>query len=543
MNFLLSDEKVISVETLKKRKDLYDEFITLPVDFLSKMRHFQPQIGCFNNCSFCSKFSTCRVECWNEEQLRNIVSAIKFASKSHTNGDILLAWDRKEHREGVIFPYLDNDIGSYPYLYEFIDLCYKELGVKTRISTVGYSRHNKELNKMHKKIAKSNLICALGGVRLSITQFGRVWEEKNGKSSLNDYIEDTANFLKIYKPYYDMFGSGRRRMCVELRFNPFVEIYPVYEFEYNGKKIVSSGNYLFVSVDKNIEFKPAHIADPYIHALKISENPISFKEYNLIKIPNDIQELKSMIDEKKMDFVRTADGYLFENKDGIYYSFNPSLTNSGNYGINIYPLKGERKKSGYIVTERFFLNALYEFKHRHGLNLKDNYYQATWDDVLEVINICHEIADFYKKNNKKDKQKYINNHIIPIIEVYYEILKKSGYNPEVFFDPNFTIDTGMICNMGRAIHMFRGITNYINEPLTPANERNYGRVCSLMKQENYAWKLSCGYKNSIVIEKLDLFNTASQKGQVSYRKILTIEDNENVLIKEEEKHLYVGEVK
>ena len=34
MNFLLSDEKVISVETLKKRKDLYDEFITLPVDFL-----------------------------------------------------------------------------------------------------------------------------------------------------------------------------------------------------------------------------------------------------------------------------------------------------------------------------------------------------------------------------------------------------------------------------------------------------------------------------------------------------------------------------
>ena len=63
MNFLLSDEKVISVETLKKRKDLYDEFITLPVDFLSKMRHFQPQIGCFNNCSFCSKFSTCRVEC------------------------------------------------------------------------------------------------------------------------------------------------------------------------------------------------------------------------------------------------------------------------------------------------------------------------------------------------------------------------------------------------------------------------------------------------------------------------------------------------
>ena len=43
------------------------------------------------------------------------------------------------------------------------------------------------------------------------------------------------------------------------------------------------------------------------------------------------------------------------------------------------------------------------------------------------------------------------NHIIPIIEVYYEILKKSGYNPEVFFDPKFTIDTGMICNMCRDV--------------------------------------------------------------------------------------------
>ena len=381
MNFLLSDEKVISIQTFEKRKRLYDEFMTLPVDFLSKMRHFQPQIGCFNNCSFCSKFSTCKVECWDEEQLRNIVSAIKFASKSYTNGDILLAWDRKEHREGVIFPYLDNDIGSYPYLYEFIDLCYKELGVKTRISTVGYSRHNRKLNEMHKKIAKSNLICALGGVRLSITQFGKVWEEKNGKSSLNDYIEDTANFLKIYKPYYDMFGSGRRKMCVELRFNPFVETYPVYDFEYNGKKIISSGNYLFISVDKNIKLNLSHITDPYIHALKISESPVIFKEYNLIKIPNDMQELKNMIDEQKMDFVRDSDGYLFENKDGIYYSFNPSLTEIGNYGTNIYPLKGERKKSGYIVTERFFLNALYEFKHRRGLNLKDNYYLATWNDV------------------------------------------------------------------------------------------------------------------------------------------------------------------
>lgn len=76
------------------------------------MRHFQPQIGCFNNCSFSSKFSVCKSEYWNIDSIRNIIAALKYAAKNYTNDDILLAWDRQEHRVEVNFPYLDNDIGG-----------------------------------------------------------------------------------------------------------------------------------------------------------------------------------------------------------------------------------------------------------------------------------------------------------------------------------------------------------------------------------------------------------------------------------------------
>ena len=146
MNFLLQDEEEISSSDLEIRSKLYERFMNLPKEFVSKMRHLQPQVGCFNNCGFCSKFSVCKSEYWNEESLRNIVAALKATAQQYTSKEVLLAWERNEHRVGVIFPYLNNDIGSYPYLDKYIDLVFRELGTRTRISTVGFSRHNEVLN-------------------------------------------------------------------------------------------------------------------------------------------------------------------------------------------------------------------------------------------------------------------------------------------------------------------------------------------------------------------------------------------------------------
>lgn len=539
MKLLLEDEKEISKADYTIRKKLYDEFGEMPHDFLSKMRHFQPQIGCFNNCSFCSKFSVCKSEYWNEKSIRNIISAIKAVALEYTSNDILLAWDRQEHRIGVNFPYLDNDIASYQYLDKFMELCYKELGVRTRISTVGYSRHNKKLDKMHKNITSSDLLLTLAGVRLSVTQYGRAWE-KYANSSIDEYEKDITNFLSIYKKYYDYTGSGSRKMCVELRYNPLVENDDVIVTTYKKHMVILVANYLFMSKDENVKLNESHISDPYKHSIELSENAVIFSEYNVDRFLKNEEELFDYLDNNELVFKRDLELYLFNNRDGIYYSLDPKISNTGNYGFNIYPKCGKRKKSGYLITERFLLNSIYEFKRRRGMHLRSEYTNSTWEDVYEVLDICKNISIEYEKEGKLDKSNYINEHVLPLVTTYVNALKNSGYDSDCFFDSKFTIDTGTICNLGRANKLFKGLTSYINEPLTPTHERNYGRYCSTMKQENYVWKLSCGFNDSLVIEKLDLFNTASAKGQTSYRKVLNIENINEKVDEDTGKYLYPG---
>lgn len=538
-SYLLSDEETITTEDLNIRKKLFNTFMDLPVDFLSKMRHLQPQIGCFNNCGFCSKFSVCKSEYWDEAALRNIISALKATALNYTTDDLLLAWERKEHRVGVIFPYLNNDIGSYPYLDKFINICYKELGVRTRISTVGYSRFNENLNAMHKKINSSVSLFALAGVRLSISQYGRVWEEKNNNNSLKDYELDLANFLTIYRPYFDMFGSGSRKMCVELRYNPLVVNSNVYEFNYKNRYVIATANYLFISKDENIEFKEAFIANPYLHSLALTEKAIIFSEYALPFQVTDEKSLIDYLDKAELDHERDVEVYEFSNKDGRYFAIEPQIKNTGNYGFNIYPLTDIRNKSGYIVTERFLLNAIYKFKSRYNMHLRDRYKNSSWKDVNDVLNLVKKEADYYQKRGKIEKAEYIKEHILPVVTTYTNALKLANYPSDCFFDSKFTIDTGMICNLGRAIGYFKGLTNFVNEPLTPTHERNYGRHCSTMKQENYVWKIACGFDDTINIEKLDLFKTASVEGQTSFRLDLKI-PNFNQAVNKTDKYLYPG---
>ena len=55
--YLLMDEKSISLIDYKERQQLIMEFSKLPNEFFSKLRHFQPQIGCLNACTICSKYA------------------------------------------------------------------------------------------------------------------------------------------------------------------------------------------------------------------------------------------------------------------------------------------------------------------------------------------------------------------------------------------------------------------------------------------------------------------------------------------------------
>ena len=124
-----------------------------------------------------------------------------------------------------------------------------------------------------------------------------------------------------------------------------------------------------------------------------------------------------------------------------------------------------------------------------------------------------ELQIKYEKESSLYKSEYIKNEIIPMITAYVEALKLSNYDAKVFFDKNFTIDTGIICNLGRAINEFKGLVSVENEPLTLNHERNYGNVNSTMTKEGVAWRISCNYENKILVEQLDLASTATQDGQ------------------------------
>lgn len=518
---LLSDETKISLEDYYERKIIADEFQKLPIDFFSKMRHFQPQIGCLNSCSICSKFAGSAVSYWNENRIRNVVAAIKAVSMDFRDKKPYIVWDRKEHRNGVIFSYLDNDIGNYYYLDKFIKIAYDELGVKTRISTVGFSRHNERVKQVHMKINSGEMLNYLAGVRLSFTPYEIGWESgcRSKYFSRNEYIQDMAEFLKIYKQYYNKAGSGSRKMCVELRYKPLAIRANVIAKKYNGYLVIATGNYLYISCDKKCSMKESQILDAYDHAIKLTEEPQMFYSINLdcdVCDEKDLDYVMKKYDTKPNQNVVSV--YMLKNADGEYYSIDPSISDIGNYGINIYPQTYARKQSGYLITERFFLNALYDYKNSIGLKSMDCFNNAKWCDVDSVINILELNGIEYEKLKKYEKSTYIRTEILPMIKAYISALKIADYKPADIFNPNFTIDTGIICNMGRALNEFCGLTQKVNEPLTPTHERNYGRHNSTMTQEGTAWRLSCDYGDKLLIEKLNLKDTSSENGQIVWQK-------------------------
>lgn len=521
-----------------ERKMLIEEFSKFPVEFFSRMRHFQPQIGCLNCCSICSKFASKNSDYWGKEQIDNVVYALKEVASRYRDNFPYLVWDRAEYRPGIVFSYLDNDIGTYPYLDYYLEKTYNILGVKTRISTIGFSRFNDQLNEVHKKI-NDNLLDTLGGVRLSFTPYAIGWKNDDNFSK-EDYALDMANFLQIYKKYYEYAGSGSRQMCVEIRYKPLCKSAEVINTDILGHYVIICDKYLFVSKNRNIHFKISQVSDAYDHRIIVNNEPILFhKFYMKENVKEDvIQELIHSefknINKSLLLLRENCKGYMFENKEGIYYTFDPHIEEDGCYGIQVYPYNSIRKKSGYLITERYFLNVLFEY-----LKGKDKK-TLDWNNINEILQNLVELANDYEQKGISEVANYIKEEIYDTMKWYVFAIKKANYSPSVFFDSHFTIDTGIICNLGRGYEEFQAITSTVNEPLTPTHERNYGNKLSTMTQEGSVWRLSCGFNDEIIIEELDLGKTASKRGQISFYTRLTSNiENERVRYKDLKKQYLI----
>lgn len=536
--YLLSFEKNIDQKDLAEREKLINFFKKLPNDFFAKLRHFQPQVGCLNACSICSKYAGMNMSYWTDKRIKNVIAAIKYSTPHKEKP--LIVWDRSNHRNGVIFSYLDNDVGTYKYFDKFIKIAYDELGVKTRISTVGFSRHNTELCNMHNSINKN--LEALGGVRLSFTPYSIGWACQNDKFNRNEYINDIANFLMIYRPYYDYIGSGSRNFCVELRYKPLIVNSNVMILTYNKKFVIYTDQLLYISVDQNIVFSETNISDPYVHRLKLDNEGIKFNKIKLNKQLNNLNDVINYLNGN-YEIEKVVDVYKTTNKDGEYYSIDPIMTDYGTNGYIIYPKTSTRLKDGYIINERFFLNVLFKYKIEHNIN-QQTLDSSSWNDVNNVLSLLLDLQKKYADESDQLKSDYLRDQIIPMISAYVEALKKAKYDAKVFFDKNFTIDTGIICNLGRAIHEFNGLVSIENEPLTLNHERNYGNINSTMTKEGIAWRISCNYGNKVLVEKLNLASTATTSGQQMFCKnIQLIDDDENIQFKDlKNKYFIPGQV-
>jgi ribA/ribD-fused uncharacterized protein len=506
----------ISEDDIYQRYVLANFFRTLPDSFFSNLRHFQPQIGCFNNCLFCSQQSKNTVFSFSLSQLKNIIAALKIVavevnqklnrlekgSLFSINGafggaftmpsDGLVGFGRISHRPGIIYCYYDNDIAVYPFLEQYLHFCHEDLGVKTRISTIGYSRHNVELENMHKKI-NDTLPYAIGGLRLSFTPYTPGYAVKRESLSRDEFEKDCANFLKTYKNVISFLGFGYREFCVELRHKPLLKIADVQEQYIDGHHIIICASYILVSKEREPVLTIANIKKLQGHSIqldKLAQKYIMVITKELKSFNLDIL-IKSIINNKiviKKYIKRECNLYVLKNNDGKYYAVDPSFSPNGCFSAKqFYPKTTNRNNSGYIDSERYFLNTLLEYKLSLHLDKNTPFISAQWTDVENVINNLNEKAKQLQEIDP-DASEYILYETIPLITSYVKALKQADIAPLVFFDKNFTIDTGAICNMGNGLKEYNALTKNANMPVTPQHELIYG-ANGRMSFEGDIWRL------------------------------------------------------
>lgn len=148
------------------RLHLVRQLRQLPVEVFTRMQYVQPELGCLNRCVFCCQEAGHNTWKLTQRGLRNLIAALADVTADYRDASgAALGAGRVLHRPGVVFPYLDNDIGSYPHLDEYLRLVYDELGCRVRLATVGYSSGNHHLVQMHERIA-TTLVHTLAAVRL-----------------------------------------------------------------------------------------------------------------------------------------------------------------------------------------------------------------------------------------------------------------------------------------------------------------------------------------------------------------------------------------
>ena len=543
----------VSEEDRRRRLEMANEIRALPADALPHIRHFQTQVGCLNRCSFCSQSAGTTL--WNlpKRDLANLISALKTVGLEQALDDGRVAGEplnkdgvysdtfvmpphglighARSDRPGVIYCYLDNDPAGYPHLDNMIQWLYQDLGVTVRIATVGFSRQNPAIYEMHKRISRF-LMGGLAGLRLSFSPYTYGWTaaaERVGAANRSEFESDTAALLDVYRDAFLANRKGRKGACVELRFKPLVVPSEVRVERLKNRLVIRSGPYLILQMAESAELGIAQISVPTSHALELSLPPESCwlvhgrpRELDALDVPSLIDVLLEGRQLPASLSIRSAGLHRLENEDGEYFATDATRHQDGGFSKYFYPCTQKRHGGGYIDGERYLLNEL--------LRAATAGQASTWGDIDELIARLTQLA-LRLEDTDDVAARYIQEHVITLADSYVRCLKLADYPARAFFDKQITVDTGHICNLGRAYHEYKAVASRADLPVTPNHERAFG-VTGELAEEGVAWRLAVvplgagpqarsaiGKRNvsrtvpSILFEKLDLSQTATRQGQ------------------------------
>lgn len=486
------DDETLDDEEIDRRKNLGARILErVPLEAMSRLQILQPAIGCLNRCNFCSQVAGPVTRELGAQSLRTVMGGLRGAML--TAGLDRVGGDRM-HKDGVIFPYLDNDIGSYPHLTDYL-VGMRSLGGRTRISTVGWSRHNTDLQEMHAQIAAEH-VDDIDGVRFSFTPYTYGW-----RTNPDEYVRDFSNALETYRPLFEEKGVGRRTACVEMRFAPDIQLGELEYDDIGDYSVVRRGEYALATrqgelQQNNLSAIVDMTADgPQLNhegvdAIHILGDTDGITEDALTDLFSTASDKELTEDKDRGVLAQRGRAHVFQNADGPYFCFNPLKdSHDGTFtAVHYYPQTETRKESGILDATRPFLNNLLEIKQRNGVDPREDFDAATWVEVDELLSNLSSEADTIGQYSPR-RGRYIEEDVIPLVEGVVEAMRTAGLDGADLFRYGLVVDTGVIVNQGKAITEFRGLASQPDMPMTPNEEKGYGDVSQSSIRGN-TWRIS-----------------------------------------------------
>jgi hypothetical protein len=531
---------------MRIRDKLINDLLKLPSDAIVNLRELQAERGCFNQCSFCSVKAGKVVHSLDQNALSNLFAGIKFVglkiigleNQLSEDGTFssnfkmpkggLASYGQRLKRRGAIYPYVDNNITSYPFIDKYVRYAMEDLGLKTRITTVGNSRLDQELQKANENV--NNLYKQyVNALRFSLTPYTYAWASSDSLiTSRKEFILDLSNTLKTYKSTVDYLLSTGADTAIEFRFRPLIITENKFEeTTISNRHVFHIGPYLLIDACENGQLIKSSINGKIRHSPLL--NGYSRKYIMLVSdkisggnswrdIAKDIIAAGEPLDYLSQNFlVRRVDMYLLDNEDGVYYSVDPGIKNDGAFEKCFYPKTERRPHSGYIDVERYFMNAILKYKNLEGLGRLSQFKEANFDDVQNVIVYLRNQSAFLEKFDIKAAN-YIKKDILPLVEGYIHAMRLAGYSASYFFDPRFTINAGNVRNLGRGHKEYKNITSRPEMAVT------------------FEWRIAPFYvhnSSALLVEEQDFSKRTEDNCGVTQRHIVKFEGVRRLTFDEE----------